>query len=359
MTARRRRRATGLVVAALVAAALIGAGAVAALGSDDADTDTDSSGVKTGIATAEKRTMVDRETFDGALGYADPQIVNNRASGTLTRVAGEGTTVKRGGVLYRVDDTPVTLLYGTVPAYRTLQNGVSGPDVRQLQRNLTELGYPDGGTEIEIDGAYDWDTEQAVLDWQAALGQDETGRIELGQVVFLDGAQRMGKARVSTGAVLRPGQPVLDSTSTKRSVTVDLDARRQGLVDGGTQARVTLPGGKEVKATVTEVGAVAQAAQPGEDPTIEITLVLKDSSGVTALDSAPVEVEIASETRRDVLAVPITALLALRDGGYGVEVEESGGDRAVVAVEAGLFSDGYVEIRGGELDEGATVVVPT
>jgi hypothetical protein len=39
-------------------------------------------------------------------------------------------------VLYRVDDKPVLLLCGTVPAYRALHVGDAGQDVRQLNRNL-------------------------------------------------------------------------------------------------------------------------------------------------------------------------------------------------------------------------------
>ena len=47
-----------------------------------------------------------------------------------------------GDVLYRVDEHPVLLLCGTVPAYRDLHTGDRGRDVWQLNRNLRRLGLP-------------------------------------------------------------------------------------------------------------------------------------------------------------------------------------------------------------------------
>ena len=67
-----------------------------------------------------------------------------------------------------------------------MAEGDEGTDVRQLERNLVALGHdPDG--DIEVDDEYDWATTAAVRDWQEALGLDETGALEPGQVVFLPG----------------------------------------------------------------------------------------------------------------------------------------------------------------------------
>ena len=60
----------------------------------------------------------------------------NQARGVYTSLPDSGDKVGCGGVLYRVDDKPVVLLCGTVPAYRALHVGVKGRDVRQLNRNL-------------------------------------------------------------------------------------------------------------------------------------------------------------------------------------------------------------------------------
>lgn len=341
----------GVPVAAGVV--LVGAGVAASGFGSDGSTKT----TATATAAITKRTIVERETFDGTLGYDDPRSATNLRTGTLTRTAAEGATVTRGGVLYRVDDDPVYLMYGSTPAYRTMQEGDEGPDIIQLERELTALGFDDDG-QMDVDGDFDSDTAAAVRDWQDAQGLSQTGRVELGRVVFLDGARRVSNVRVEIGSSLRGGQPVLDTTSTKRAVTVALDARRQDLAKVGGKEKVTLPDGKKVDATITEVGAVAKAAKPGDDPTVAVTLVLADSGKAPGLDSAPVDVEITKDTRKGVLSVPVTALLALADGGFGVEVEESGGARRVLAVKTGLFSDGFVEISGAGVSEGMRVVVP-
>ena len=64
-----------------------------------------------------------------------------------------GDKVGCGGVLYRVDDRPVLLLCGTVPAYRALHVGDAGQDVRQLNRNLHVRGAGDAFTTKTQTGA--------------------------------------------------------------------------------------------------------------------------------------------------------------------------------------------------------------
>ncbi len=78
---------------------------------------------------------------DGTLTYrarpdGSPYSVINQARGIYTELPEVGDKVDCGGVLYRVDDKPVVLLCGTVPAYRALHAGDAGQDVRQLNRNL-------------------------------------------------------------------------------------------------------------------------------------------------------------------------------------------------------------------------------
>ena len=87
---------------------------------------------------------------DGTLTYrarsdGSPYSVINRARGTYTKLPETGDKVDCGDVLYRVDEHPVLLLCGTVPAYRDLHGGDAGRDVRQLNRNLHELGYDADG----------------------------------------------------------------------------------------------------------------------------------------------------------------------------------------------------------------------
>ena len=85
-------------------------------------------------------------SVDGALTYraqpdGSPYSVINQASGTYTELPVPGQVISQGQVLYRVNDSPVVLLYGSTPAYRTLSAGATGADVAELNADLVALGY--------------------------------------------------------------------------------------------------------------------------------------------------------------------------------------------------------------------------
>ena len=281
-------------------------------------------------------------------------------SGTVTSLPRAGSVVERGEALYRLDGDPIVLMYGSTPAYRALQSGVSdGRDVRELEQNLLALGF-DPGT---VDDSFTSATATAVSDWQESLGLEQTGAVELGRVVFLPGPRRVGERKTSVGSVLSSGSEVLDTSSTKRVVTVELDASLQNMAHEGDRVEVTMPDGSLGRGRITAVGRVARelessSADPNAEPqmVIDVTIELRSTRGAGRLDEAPVSVGLAQETRREVLAVPVNALVARRGGGYGVELA---GSRRIVPVRAGLFADGYVEVSGGSIREGTRVVVPS
>jgi peptidoglycan hydrolase-like protein with peptidoglycan-binding domain len=280
-------------------------------------------------------------------------------SGTVTALPGAGSVIRRNIALYRLDGDPVVLMYGSTPAYRALQAGVSdGRDVEELEQNLAALGFDPGA----VDGSFSSTTAAAVSDWQEALGLDQTGAVELGRVVFLPGPRRVGERKTSVGSVLGSGSEVLETSSTKRVVSVELDASLQSMARRGVGVEVTLPDGATVRGRITRVGRVAREVDSGSgDPAaeqalvVDVTIELRSKRGIGRLDQAPVGVGLAQDSRRNVLAVPVNALVARRGGGYGVELARS---HRILPVEAGMFADGYVEISGSGIREGARVVVP-
>ena len=349
-----RRRAGAALVAAL---GLASAATVVAVGRGEADDPSARARADTTTAVVTRRNLVARDTFEGSLGYTDKRWLTSSRSGTVTWLPREGQTIRRGGVLYGVHDQPVVLLYGSYPLWRTLETGVEGKYVRELEENLVARGYdPDG--DIEVDGEFDWATEAAVKRWQEDLGVTEDGSVGTDEAVFLPGPRRVGELETAVGSRIGTGAAVMDTSSTRRVVTLDLDARRQTLVRQGQSVEIELPNGRAVHGRIADVGKVAKTPE-GEDgsPTIKVTITVPSTRATGGLDQAPVNVGIAREIRRDVLTVPVTALLALAGGGYAVEVVE-GDTTKLVRVTPGLFADGLVEITGEGIRIGVKVVVP-
>jgi multidrug efflux system membrane fusion protein len=345
----------------IVAAAALTAGAAAAaavvVGLPDAEGGSPPESA-TPPATAEvtRGTLVDEETKTGDLGYGDTTAIKARGSGTVTGLAATGSTVTRGKSLYRVDDDPVVLLYGKLPAYRTLRNGVEGRDVKQLEQNLWALGYRG----FTVDKEYTSATADAVEDWQDDLGVPETGAVDPAAVVYAAGPVRVDSHEAAAGDALQPGGGVLSITSTSRVAVVEMEIADQRLAREGAKVEVTLPDGTTTAARIAGVETVVVPADnpDGEDTTaIKVTIAFPAGKSPKGLDAASVDVAFVAATAKDVLTVPVTALLALSEGGYGVEVV-AGSTTSIVAVKTGMFADGKVEVSGTGISEGTVVGVP-
>jgi len=229
---------------------------------------------------------------------------------------------------------------------------LSGPDVAQLERALEVLGHDPG----LVDGVYDLDTASAVDEWTSAIQMDTGGWLPLGSVVFLPTTVRVIDHVATIGATVTAESPVLRAAPEQTIIRMDLPAQDQELMSVGTAVIVVLPDRSETPGTVSYVSSVAELAPQGGGATFDVEITLDDPAAVGDLDEAPVDVRVVSDSVEDVLAVPVTALLALAEGGYAIEVVE-GQETRLVAVEPGFFGDGLVEISGS-VEAGALVVVP-
>jgi peptidoglycan hydrolase-like protein with peptidoglycan-binding domain len=199
-SSRRRRRLRWMVSGALAVVVVV-VPAVVLLGSDSGGHHGADTGVPAGdtIASVTRRTLSESSTVDGTLGYGTTLELYDRLGGTFTWLPSVGAVIGRGGTLWRIDDLPVVLMYGSVPAYRTLEQGVSdGPDVAELNENLIDLGFDPYGA-ITDDESFSGATATAVKRWQKADGLPETGEVELGRVVFAPGARRVTDVKVTLG----------------------------------------------------------------------------------------------------------------------------------------------------------------
>jgi multidrug efflux system membrane fusion protein len=295
-------------------------------------------------ATITRETLVDIVTVNGKLAYGPPATAESRLSGTLTALAPIGSTVQRGRELFRVDDTPVLLFYGSVPAYRALsaEQPLRGKDVRQFEQNLRALGY----TGFTVDDQYTAQTAAAVRRWQKDLGVPETGVVELGRVFYATGPIRIAEHKLTPGQVATGA--VLSYTGTTRLVSAQVPVRNEDLAKVSTKVSVALADGKEIAGTIQAVRTPDE--QGGQEPMLEAVVAIEP----TAAADGQVKVRLTAERRDNVLAVPVGALLALAEGGYGLQILDGEGSR-IVAVTTGLFADGKVEVEGPDIREGQAV----
>ncbi|MFD0746151.1 peptidoglycan-binding protein [Phytohabitans flavus] len=291
--------------------------------------------------------------MSGTLDYGRPVTVNGRGAGVITWLPEPGTVISRGQAAYKADNRPVILFYGGLPLYRRLHTGDNGDDVRQVETNLAALGY----TGMTVDDTYTAATAAVVKRWQQDNRLPSTGTFEPTDVI-----RAPAELRVTTlaGQLGDPASgPILTYTGTTRTVRIALDVALQGLVRQNIAATVTLPDGRAVNGTVTHVGAVATAGRTPADPaTIAVTVTLADQSALGTLEQSPVGVQLVSARVENVLTVPVAALAALAEGGYGVQVV-TGSTSRYVPVQLGMFANGRVQITGNGIAEGTVVGVPS
>jgi peptidoglycan hydrolase-like protein with peptidoglycan-binding domain len=367
------RRTSKALIGLLVAGLAAGAGAWAVERGSQASATTASTAPATATATITRTDVVATEQDAGTLGFDQPRTVNAGLQGTITGLPEPGTVVRRGQALYAVNLQPVTLFYGPVPASRTLSEGVSdGPDVKELEQNLAALG-DDPDHAMTIDDHFSAATASAVDRWQEALGRTQTGTVAPGDAVFLPGAVRIATHHAELGDQVGPGRPLTDVTSTTRIATVNLPADDAAIASVGGKVTLELPSGTTTRGTVTKIGKVATVPPPSgnqagtaaaatSSATIPVTIRVDDQKATGSLDQAPVTVDFTKQVARHALAVPVTALVTLAQGGFAVDVVEGAAIRRV-PVQTGLFATsgqgtGLVAISGSGIAAGERVVVP-
>jgi len=156
------------------------------------------------------------------------------------------------------------------------------------------------------------------------------------------------------------GTPILQTTSTRLTVTVDLDASKQSEAKVGEPVTVEMPAGRVVNGRITAVSRVAQSSNNGNGgsgggsgSTIPVTVALSGRQSGAGLDKASVSVNFSQAKAKHVLSVPVTALLATGGGRYSVQ--EAAVPHKLIPVTTGLFAAGYVQISGAGIHAGLTV----
>ncbi|WP_307781888.1 hypothetical protein [Streptomyces sp. MBT65] len=390
------RKRVVIAMAALLTAGVVGASLAGVRSGGKPSGAAASDAPRVNTVTVVRTDLSSTLSLNGTLGYGRTVSVKGGKDGVITQLPAVGTKVSRGRSLYRLDDRPVPVFYGTTPLFRPLDTrGLMGRDVKVVADNLRALGYdigaqPASGSWVmqrpEPTGAESASPSEspapsappvpspspsyvrvkpgegvltasliaAVGRWQTQVGMPSTGVLGAGDVAVLPGEVRVGAVQA------QPGDPatgtLMSVTGTAKSVSVPVDATDVDSIQQGDKATVTLPDNSEAHGTVSAISTDAQASdQAGGDsggtPQLVVTVSLDGTAALSRLNSAPVQVQFTGQTKKGVLAVPVGALLALSGGGYALQLP---GGR-LLAVETGMFAKGLVEVSGTGITAGTKV----
>ena len=204
--------------------------------------------------------------------------------------------------------------------------------------------------------------------WQGSLGSYVDGEVGPADVLFVSGRVQIGSWQpgIEVGQDIAAGVPLAGLTAieaptagvmaTTQRVIAELPLAERDLLSEGDTVNVELPDNSDIAGTVALINPAPLTDAQGEG-FVEVTITLVEAAPVVWI-GASVDVEIVETLVRDALVVPATALLALVEGGYALEVLQPDGSTVLIGVETGLFADGDVEVRATGLQEGMPVVVP-
>lgn len=284
--------------------------------------------------------------------WSGGRAVLGHKSGTVTRVLVAGREVAPGDTIYEVDLAPVVVARGRVPAFRELSAGARGPDVRQLQELLVDLGFRSS----EPDGFYGGATTREVAAWQGAAARPATGRVALGDVLFVPRLPRP----IAPGAALQVGAlaPMREVAVRALPVTprfqMTLPVGQAALVDTDQPVELRFRG-------ATWKAKIGELSPPSPDGVVTASLVPSDGKGtvcgdqcasVPAAGTSSIQATVVIVPEQHGLIVPTAALMALPDG--TAQVVRGDGESIQVRVLAAASGNALVE----GVAEGDDVRVP-
>ena len=291
---------------------------------------------------------------------------------TIDRQTAPGTKVATGTVLFWSNGLPVIAIEGDAAATPVLSRALSvgvtdGADVKLFEQALDTLSFNADGAMV-VDDHFDAATATAAAAWLASLGvtaDPATLVIPAGSFAVVPAGLSIGTAVVADGTVLAGDSVVLSLTAPARQVTTTAPIG-DATFALGAKIDVEFPDTTVQPGTVVDVGNVASntTGTPGDTPTVAITISVDNiPATVNSFVEIPVTLRVVSANVPNAIVVPVSALLALKEGGYAVqEVTGANPDGSnqtkLVGVTPGLFTNGFVQVQGN-LKADTDVVVPS
>ncbi len=308
-------------------------------------------------ATITRGDLVGETTVQGNLRYADSYVQKSSFEGVVTALPTPGTTLGQGDHVYTVAGANSYLLHGAIPAWRAFGEGMSdGQDVTQLENALSELGY----FEATPNAHFDWYTTAAIKRWQKALNLPQDGTLPLGSVLFAPEDLRVGALKSRVGDTATTETELFAVSSSRQIISANLKLSDQALGVVGNSVTIRLPGSAtSTTGTITSVepptdkpgDASSSNREASKERIVPVTITPDDPSALEGLQEASVSLGFTSESRKDVLSVPLGALVALTSEQFGVEVVDEAGAVTRVPVTVGLFAGDRVEVSGDDIAE--------
>ncbi|MCP2338888.1 efflux RND transporter periplasmic adaptor subunit [Actinomadura rupiterrae] len=340
-------------------------------------------------AAVERRVLTDTVVLRGTVSPGKTIEVTPAAGGEgkaviTRRTVKSGQRIKAGTVVAEVSGRPVIALHGAIPAYRDIRPGANGPDVRQIQKALRELGY----SVDEAEAIYGPSTQDAVRRLFADRGYSPTltlpepdpadlagGRkgktpkpstprkapmVKAGEVVFVpEFPARVTEVKAGLGDEVKGS--VVTLAAGNLAVRATLSAADRKLVSSGKLVKIlseesglTLPG------RIASIGAFQDGGAEGQGATLPGYPVVVEGGRNLPERLAGQDVRLTIETASTngkVLVVPSSAVYATADGSTQVMKMGPGDRQQRVAVTTGATGGGFVEVEGDGLSEGDRVVV--
>ena len=173
-----------------------------------------------------------------------------------------------------------------------------------------------------------------------------------------------------------PAGEVLQWTSPQVHVVAEVTQSQRAALSAGDAVEVVLPSTEMVEGVIGRVGAEepvegeqgeegagegggqASAGRDAASGMVPVRIDVDDQDAITDLVGAAVGVEVVADSVESSLVVPVTALVALAEGGYAVERVAAGGAAELVAVEVLLVAEAQVAISSDLVVAGDEVVLP-
>ena len=172
-------------------------------------------------AVVERTSLVSGFVLSGTLGYGDATPLGG-GGGIVTKVPEAGQMIAVGGVVMEVEGAPVFLLQGTLPLWRVIGPGISGPDVGMVRVSLAGMGYGSGDSQI-----YDQDLSDAIGAMYAAAGYQTVPPSADQQQALSTAQQTLDTAQ----AALSDAQTSLANAKNRTPSQTELVSAQNGLND--------------------------------------------------------------------------------------------------------------------------------